>query len=138
MACFSVAMVPDDGWVRLLSLSVSSVPRPVTPVLPANNVLTSSGWSANALVSVSSFTVMLPSRLNCSPRSNRLVMAPPVLILTQQLTQLARQALQRAGIGEWTERACLTVVGRLGIGFLDGVLKSFDKALDGVRDTARI
>ena len=33
---------------------------------------------------------------------------------------------------------CLTVVGRLGIDLLDGVLKSFDKALDGVCDTARI
>ena len=77
VACFSVAMVPEDGWVRVLSLSVSSVPRPVTSVLPTNNVLTSSGWSANAFVSVSSFKVMLPSRLNSSPRSYRLVMAPP-------------------------------------------------------------
>ena len=76
----SVAMAPEDGCVIVLSLSVSSVPRPVTPGLPANRVFTSSGWFANAAVNVSTIEGDGAIALGSSPRSNRLSDGTPVLI----------------------------------------------------------
>src|SRR6266404_1737745 len=64
--------------------------------------------------------------------------APRIDPAPQQITYFSRQAVQRTGSGKWPKGTCLTIVDRFGVDVLEGVLKSFDEALDGVLDTARI